>query len=81
MTTLVQQPSRIANPLVGVAFAVSLLGGLAGGAVAVAVPAVIEAREAAERAEAAYREKWLKYGREWEARYRQMYPIIELRSE
>ena len=57
--------------------AVALFGGIAGGAVALTVPAIIEARAAEEAAQAAERAKWLKYGQEWEARYRQMYPISE----
>ena len=52
-----------------------VLGGIVGGAVAIAVPAVIEARADGEAAQAAERAKWLTHGQEWEARYRQMYPI------
>lgn len=53
------------------------LDGIAGGAVAVAVPAVIQARADDQAAQAAENAKWLKYGQERENRYRQMYPIIE----
>lgn len=56
------------------------LDGIAGGAVAVAVPAVIQARADDQAAQAAENAKWLKYGQEWENRYRQMYPIIEPRK-
>lgn len=44
---------------------------------AVAVPAVIQARADDQAAQAAENAKWLKYGQERENRYRQMYPIIE----
>ena len=42
-----------------------------------AVPASIGAGADQETAGAAERAKWLKYGEDWERRYRQMYPIIE----
>ena len=77
MAELVQQRKIISNPVVGATLAVALLGGLAGGAVAIAIPAVIQARADDEAAQAAYRQKWLTYGQEWEKRYRQMYPIFE----
>jgi hypothetical protein len=77
MAQLAQRPSTVSSPLIGLALAASLLGGIAGGAVAVAVPAVIQARADDQAAQAAERAKWLKYGQEWETRYRQMYPIIE----
>jgi hypothetical protein len=77
MTTIAQRRTTVASPVVGLALAASLLGGLAGGAVAVAVPSVIQARADQDAAQAAERAKWLKYGQEWERRYRQMYPIIE----
>jgi hypothetical protein len=75
MTSLVQQRQTITTPLVGLALAASVLGGIVGGAFAIAVPAVIDARTDAQAAETA---KWQKHGQEWEARYRQMYPIIEV---
>ncbi len=75
MTSLAQQRQTITTPLVGLALAASVLGGIVGGALAIAVPAVVDARADAEAAEHA---KWQKYGQEWEARYRQMYPIIEV---
>ena len=79
MAQLAQRPSTISTPLVGLALAASLLGGIAGGAVALAVPAAIQARAADQAAQAAQAErvKWISYGEEWERRYRQMYPIIE----
>ena len=77
MTTLAQRRTTVATPFVGLALAASLLGGIAGGAVAIAVPAVIQARADDDAAQAAERAKWLQYGQEWERRYRQMYPIIE----
>jgi hypothetical protein len=77
MAELVQQRKTISNPVVGATLAVALLGGLAGGALAIAVPAVIQARADDEAAQAAERAKWLKYGQEWEARYRQMYPTLD----
>jgi hypothetical protein len=77
MTTLAQRRTTLNSPFVGLALAASLVGGIAGGAVAIAVPAVIEARAAEDAAQAAERAKWLQYGQEWERRYRQMYPIIE----
>ncbi len=77
MAELVQRRTTTTNPLVGLAIAASLLGGVAGGAVAIAIPAVIQARAADDAAEAAERAKWLQYGQEWEARYRQMYPIVD----
>ena len=77
MTTIAQRRTTLANPFLGLALAASLLGGIAGGAVAIAVPAVIQARADEDAAQAAERAKWLKYGQEWERRYRQMYPIIE----
>jgi hypothetical protein len=77
MAQLVQRRATVSTPLVGLALAASLLGGIAGGAVALTVPAVIQARADEEAAEAAERAKWLKYGQEWEARYRQMYPILD----
>ena len=76
MAQLAQRPATISTPLVGLALAASLLGGIAGGAVALAVPAAIQARQAAEAAQAE-RVKWITYGEDWERRYRQMYPIIE----
>ena len=45
--------------------------------VAVTAPAVIQARADEDAAQAAENAKWLKYGQEWEKRYRQMYPVIE----
>lgn len=42
-----------------------------------AVPAAIQARTADDAAQAAERAKWLQYGQEWEALYRQMYPIVD----
>ncbi len=77
MAELVQRRKTISTPGVSLALAVALLGGIAGGAVAITVPAVIQARADEEAAQAAERAKWLKYGQEWEARYRQMYPIFE----
>ena len=78
MAQLAQRRTTISNPLIGLALAASLLGGVAGGAIAVAVPAVIQARADSEAAAgAAERAKWQKYGEDWESRYRQMYPIIE----
>jgi hypothetical protein len=77
MAELVQRRTTVTNPLVGLAIAASLLGGIAGGAVAVAIPAVIQARADDDAAQAAERAKWLQYGQEWEARYRQMYPIVD----
>ena len=77
MAQVAQRPATISSPLVGLALAASLLGGIAGGAVALTVPAVISARAEQDAAQAAERAKWLKYGEEWEHRYRQMYPIIE----
>lgn len=77
MAELVQQRKTISNPVVGATLAVALLGGLAGGALAIAVPAVIQARADDEAAQAAERAKWLNYGQEWEARYRQMYPTLD----
>ena len=77
MTTIAQRRTTVATPVVGLALAASLLGGIAGGAVAVAVPAVIQARADQDAAQAAERAKWLQSGQEWERRYREMYPIIE----
>ena len=77
MAQLAQRPTTINTPLIGLALAASLLGGIAGGAVAVTVPAVLQARADDEAAQAAEKVKWQKYGEEWERRYRQMYPIIE----
>lgn len=77
MTTIAQRRTIVASPAVGLALAASMLGGIAGGAVAVAVPAVIQARADQDAAAAAERAKWLQYGQEWERRYRQMYPILE----
>ena len=77
MAELVQQRKTISNPVLGATLAVALLGGIAGGALAIAVPAVIQARADDEAAQAAEHAKWLKYGQEWEARYRQMYPIVD----
>jgi hypothetical protein len=69
---LVQRRNAVANPLVALALAASLFGGIAGAAVvAVTVPAVIDARAAAEAAEQA---KWAEYGKDWEDRYRVIYP-------
>ena len=77
MAQLVQQRKTISNPVVGATLAVALLGGLAGGALAIAVPAVIQGRDDEEAAQAAERAKWQKYGQEGEARYRQMYPTLD----
>jgi hypothetical protein len=77
MAELVQRRTTVTNPVVGLVIAASLLGGIAGGAVAIALPAAIQARVDDEAAQAAERAKWLQYGQEWEARYRQMYPISE----
>lgn len=76
MAELVQRRKTISTPGVSLALAVALLGGIAGGAVAITIPAVIQARADEDAAQAAERAKWLKYGQEWEARYRQMYPIF-----
>jgi hypothetical protein len=76
VTSIAQPRKSLTAPLVGLALAASVLGGVVGGVVATAVPAVIETR-ADQEAQAAERAKWLKYGQEWEARYRQMYPIID----
>jgi hypothetical protein len=76
MAQLTQRPATISSSFVGLALAASLLGGIAGGAIAVTVPAVIQARAADEAAQAE-RVKWITYGEDWERRYRQMYPIIE----
>jgi hypothetical protein len=46
MTSLAQHRSPITAPLVGVALAISLFSGIVGGAVAIAVPGVIQARAA-----------------------------------
>jgi membrane protein YqaA with SNARE-associated domain len=73
MTTIAQRRSTAAAPFVGLALAASLLGGIAGGAVALAIPAVIQAHAA----QAAERAKWLQYGQDWERRYREMYPIVD----
>jgi hypothetical protein len=78
MAELVQRRTTVTNPLVGLVIAASLFGGIAGGAVAIiTLPAAIQARVDDEAAQAAERAKWLQYGQEWEARYRQMYPISE----
>jgi len=72
MAELVQRRNTVANPFVALALAASLFGGIAGAAVvAVAVPAVIEARATAEAAEQL---KWAEYGKDWEGRYRVIYP-------
>ena len=67
--------NRTKSVVLGLA-ALAVVGGIAGGAVALAVPAAIQAR-AADQAAQAERDKWISYGEEWERRYRQMYPIIE----
>jgi hypothetical protein len=77
MAQLAQPRTTVSSPVIGLALAVSLLGGIVGGAVAITVPAVIQARADQDIAQAAERAKWLKYGEDWERRYRQMYPIIE----
>jgi membrane protein YqaA with SNARE-associated domain len=77
MAELVQRRTPVTNPLVGLAIAASLLGGIAGGAMAIVIPAVVQTRAEEDAAEAAERAKWLQYGQEWEARYRQMYPIVD----
>ena len=77
MAELVQRRSTVANPLLGLALVAALIGGITGGAVAIVVPAVIQANADQDGAEAAERTKWLNYGQEWEARYRQMYPILD----
>ena len=76
MAQLAQRPATTSTAFIGLALAASLLGGIAGGAIAVTVPAVIQARAADEAAQAE-RVKWITYGEDWERRYRQMYPIIE----
>jgi membrane protein YqaA with SNARE-associated domain len=76
MTTLAQHRSTVTAPFVAVALAISVLGGIVGGAVAVTIPSVIEARAADDRTQAETA-KWQKYGQEWEARYRQMYPTLD----
>jgi hypothetical protein len=77
MTTIAQRRPTVAAPSIALALAASLLGGIAGGAVAIGVPAVIAARADDDAAQAAERAKWLQYGQEWERRYRQMYPIVD----
>jgi hypothetical protein len=77
MTTIAQRRSTAAAPFVGLALAASLLGGIAGGAVALAIPAVIQARADDDAAQAAERAMWLQYGQDWERRYREMYPIVD----
>jgi len=76
MAQLAQRPATTSTAFIGLALAASLLGGIAGGAIAVTVPAVIQARTADEAAQAEH-VKWITYGEDWERRYRQMYPIIE----
>jgi membrane protein YqaA with SNARE-associated domain len=76
MAQLAQRPATTSTAFIGLALAASLLGGIAGGAIAVTVPAVIQARTADEAAQAE-RVKWITYGEDWERRYRQMYPFIE----
>jgi hypothetical protein len=76
VTTITQPRQSLTAPLVGLALAASVLGGIVGGAVALAAPVVFDAG-ADQGPQAAETAKWLKYGQEWEARYRQMYPIIE----
>ena len=78
MTTIAQRRTTVATPVLGLALAASLLGGIAGGAVAIAVPAVIQAQADDDAAQVAERAKWQKYGQEWERRYRQMYPILDV---
>jgi hypothetical protein len=77
MTGIAQPANTARNPFLGVALAISLLGGIVGGAVAIGVPAVINAQHASDAAKAAELAKWQKYGQEWEARYRQMYPSVD----
>lgn len=77
MAQLAQRPRTVNTPVIGLALAASLLGGIVGGAVVVAVPSVIQVRADGDAAQAAEKAKWLKYGEEWETRYRQMYPIVE----
>ena len=43
MAELVQRRSTVANPLLGLALVAALIGGITGGAVAIVVPAVIQA--------------------------------------
>ena len=73
MTALAQPRPKIAGPFAGIALAAALHGGIAGGAVAIAVPAALDARAAADRA-AAHGAQVLASARDWEARYREMYP-------
>ena len=77
MAELVQQRKTISNPVVSATLAVALLGGLAGGAVAIADPRGHPGPRRRRGRPGRRSPKWLTYGQEWEKRYRQMYPIFE----
>jgi hypothetical protein len=69
MTELVQtQPRNPALILAGVAVAATLLGGFVGNR----VEAIVDS--AADAAQAATLAQWEAYGKQWEVRYRAMYP-------
>ena len=59
----------------GAALALALLASLVGGAVGALVTSGIEAPTTADTPKVVVLEsKWVDYGRDWEQRYRQMYP-------
>jgi hypothetical protein len=76
MAQLAQRPATTSTAFIGLALAASLLGGIAGGAIAVSGPDRDPGPHADEAAQADG-VKWITYGEDWERRYRRMYPIIE----
>jgi hypothetical protein len=71
--TAIAKPRTTTRPFAGALLATSLLGVIAGGAIATAVPAALDARTRADHA-AAVQARQTEAGRAWEARYFQMYP-------
>lgn len=68
------RPER-ATPVAAIALAAAVAGSVLGGAATFGVSSLIGDRAAAEiAATAAEQQRWLDYGRQWEARYRQMNP-------
>ena len=76
MAQLVQERKLTAPPLAAVALAASLIGGIVGGTAVMANTTFVDSAAAGAGTVATGIDdaKWLTYGQEWEARYRQMYP-------
>ena len=75
VTQLVQNRRLITVPLAGIVLAAALVAAIFAGIAFVAVDAISDARAAeVAAAQAAEDATWLRYGQDWESRYRQISP-------